>query len=61
MADDPTGDPPPDDGSYPLPYRASDRMMAGLLLVGCVLLGFISLDVLTGGALTRRIGGGSDE
>lgn len=61
MTDEPAGEtpprePPPDDnGGDALAFRTPDRILAGVLLVGVLALGYICLDVLTDGRLTALI------
>jgi hypothetical protein len=56
MTDQPAGDDPPDPGEPPA-FSTPDRVLAGLILVGVVVLAYICLDVLADGAVTRALTG----
>lgn len=37
------------------PFGGADKVLAGVLLVGVVLLGYVCVDVLAGGRITRAL------
>jgi hypothetical protein len=50
-----------DDESSDLEFSAMDRALGGALLIVVLALGYIALDTVAAGALTRTLSRGGDE